>query len=199
MNRCRPTLAFVVALALSACASLDKPYPDKQTFGITAGAVPPAPRGHTGVLRVERVRIAAPADDRTFLYRTGDNAYHPDYYAEFVAPPERLLTAEVVRTLGAARVYETVLDPDASPDAQFRLETTVTDFYADCRDPAAPKAVLRARVLLIEETRAATRVAATWILDADAPARDATPGAIADAHAGALTALLTKLVARLAE
>lgn len=193
----RALVPVLAAAVLAGCASFDKPYPEKQTFGLTAGTVAPAPRTRPGVLRVERVRVAAPADDRTLLYRTSDSSYHPDYYAEFVAPPERLLTAELVRTLAGARVFEHVVEPEASPDAVFRLETSVTEFYADCRAPAAPKAVVRARVLLLEETRASTRVAESWDLSAAAPARDASPASIAEAHGRALTDLLAQLVARL--
>ena len=188
----------VIAL-VAGCGSLSKPYPVKESFGITAPAPARVGTTHAGVLRVERVRLTPPYDERTFVYRTSDTRYQSDYYAEFVADPGRLLTAELVRSLGAAGVFETVAEPDAGMDTAYRLETTVTELSADARDPLAPAATVRARFLLLHDGRDTTRVVGEWVIEGSERATDASPAAIAAAWGVALGRVTGELAERLSE
>lgn len=186
----------VIGLA-GGCGSLSKPYPVKESFGLTAQVPARVGTTHAGVLRVERVRLTPPYDERTFVYRTSDTRYQSDYYAEFVADPARLLTAELVRAMDGARVFETVVEPDAGLDTAYRLETTVTELSADARDPLATMATVRARFLLLHDARDATRVVGEWVIEGSERAGDSSPGAVAAAWGTALGRVMEELAERL--
>lgn len=194
----RRALGLVVAAGIAGCASLSQPYPAKESFGLTTPEVAPAARRHEGVLRVERVRVAAPYDNRSFIYRLSDNRYETDYYSEFVADPGRLLTGELVRSIAEARVFTTVVEPGGSADAKLRLETSVAELYGDYRDPAAPRAVIRARFLLLEERLESTAVLGEWSLEEKEALTAGGPAALAEAWSRAWGKMVNDLAAELA-
>ncbi len=166
-----PALAAAIAAALGAgCANLTRPYPVKDRFTLTAPAAQPTPGAqHAGTLRVERARVSPPFDAHAFVYRTGEVAYLTDYYNEFIAAPDQLLTTEAVRALAARAPFAIVLDPSGAADCAWRLETTVTDLYGDYRDPASPRAYVRARFMLLHDAPGTTEVAGEWTLEAADP------------------------------
>jgi ABC-type uncharacterized transport system auxiliary subunit len=189
-------------LLLSACTSLNKPYPAKETFSFTTPAIAKSPQRHDAVLRVERVVIAAPFDSPSFVYRLSESKYEPDYYREFVASPERLFTAEIVRSLAGANAFTTVIEPGAGIDAKLRLATTISELYADFRDKSAPHAVIRARFLLIEERLESTVVIGEWTLESrkpTAPPTSSEPAALAEAWGRTWGDVMNQLVQALAK
>jgi ABC-type uncharacterized transport system auxiliary subunit len=186
-------------LLLCSCTSLSKPFPAKESFGITVPDLAPAGPSpvHDAVLRIDRVRIVPPFDQRTFVYRLSDTRFEYDYYAEFIAPPDRLLTTQFIHALASAGIYRTVIDSDASIDTPLRLETTVTELSTNFGvTPAA--AVIRARVLLLNDALHATDVLAEWELEASEPVTGQSPAAIADALSRAAAGLVAELASRLA-
>ncbi len=195
-------LRLLLLTLLSSCGSLNKPYPAKETYILATPAIAKSPQRHDAVLRVERVRIAAPFDSTSFVYRISETRYEPDYYHEFVADPERLFTAELIRSLAGANAFSTVIEPGAGVDAKLRLETSIADLYADFRDTAAPRAVIRARFLLIEERLESTAVIGEWTLESRQPLNPPTSSeaaAIAEAWGRAWGDVMTQLVQALAK
>jgi len=191
--------ALLIPLILIAgCADLSKPYPAKELFSLDAPALSTAPATHPGALRVERVRIAAPFDARTFVYRVNESQYQPDYYREFVADPDRLITTQLVAALAEARVFQTVVDTGAGVDTPFLLETSITEFYADLRQPDSPHAVVRARCILIADRSAAATVLADWVVESRKPAADSAPASLAAAWNAALGDVFSQIANRLA-
>jgi cholesterol transport system auxiliary component len=190
---------MALVAGFSGCSSLKQAYPAKESFGLTTPEVAPAAGGgHEGVLRVERVRVAAPYDGRSFVYRLSDTRYETDYYNEFVAEPGRLLTGELVRSLGGAHVFTTVVDPAASADAKVRLETSVTELYGDYRDPAAPRAVVRARFLLLEERLESTGVIGEWNLEEREPLKSGDAAGLVEGWSRAWGKVVSALASDLA-
>lgn len=188
---------LALALALPACVKLSQPAPAKESFGLMPVSVEPAARSHQGVLRVERVRVAAPFDGRSFVHRLSETRYEPDYYNEFVADPDRLLTAELVRALAAARSFDTVVDPVSSVESRLRLEASVTDLYVDDRNPGAPRAVVRARFVLLEDRIDATSVLGEWTLEAAEPPQSGDAGDIPAAWSRGWASVMRQLIERL--
>jgi hypothetical protein len=153
-------------LAASGCVSLAKPYPEKELYALDAGR--PAALGHAAgvVLRVAPVRVSSPFDAATFMYRTGDLAYEPDYYRGFVTAPEKLLAGEAVRFLGVSGPFGSVLDARSDVPSACSLETTVLELYGDYRDRASPAAHVRARFLLVSGEAETTRLLGDWTFEA---------------------------------
>lgn len=140
-------------MALSGCG-LSKPYSAKQLYAIDVGTPPSAaPASPDTTLRILRVRVAEPFSSREFHYLVGSNEFQQDYYANFVADPDRLVAAEILDWMSTAGLYATVVDSSSSVNADHSLQCVVTQLYGDMSDPAvSPRAVFQARFFLLDET-----------------------------------------------
>src|SRR5271157_2025090 len=75
-----------VALLAAACllgGCLSRPHLDKQTFVFGTTPTPaanPAPASHR-VVAIRSLRVAAPFDGRSLVYRTGEFSYQSDPFA----------------------------------------------------------------------------------------------------------------------
>ncbi|TVQ32172.1 MAG: hypothetical protein EA376_06755 [Phycisphaeraceae bacterium] len=182
-----------IALLLCGC-SLNRPYQEKERFGLNLGDVQRASTTHAGALAVERVRIAAPFSGHQFVYRTGDERYRVDYFNEFVTPPEALLSGALERALADARIHETIVGPGSRVEQIRRLETSVTYLAGDVSVQGEPRAVVRARFLLIDESGAAPAVVGDWVFQASEPMPSATPEELAAAFGRAFTDIANRLI-----
>jgi len=147
------TLLLATTMGPAAC-SLSKPYPAKELYAIDVGTPPPAAESSPGAtLRVLRVRVTDPFSNREFQYLVAPNKFQQDYYATFVADPDRLLTAELTKWMSATGLYATVVDSGSSVKAERSLQCVVTQLYGDMSEAgAAPRAVVEARFFLLDET-----------------------------------------------
>jgi ABC-type uncharacterized transport system auxiliary subunit len=140
-------LAFVSTL--SGC--LSRSPISKQTFAFNVPA-PVASDEAAGnrVVGVRRLEIAPLFDGRALVYRTGENAYERDPYAEFLGSPAGELAASVGGLLvqdgcfGAATSVGSALKPDVL------VEVYVSELYGDIRQPGSPAAVLAIQVVFTE-------------------------------------------------
>jgi uncharacterized lipoprotein YmbA len=135
------------------CSS--QPYPNKSLYGISAGDPPEAAQAATPeVLMVERVRVAQPYADATFVYKTGPSDLKRDYYNGFAATPDHLFGAELADWLSQSGLYSSVLTAGSVADYQWSLESNITELYGDyTQNP--PTAVIAARFFLVNQTRGA--------------------------------------------
>lgn len=148
-----------IALALASGCSLSRPAPAKAYFAIDAGDPPPADApARAGALRVARVKVPPPFDKETFHYRVGPNQYRADYYVNFIAPPGRLITGELIRWLSASNQFDTVIDASSPVGSDVTLQCVITGLYADYTDRAAPAAVVDATIFLLDESGVDARV-----------------------------------------
>jgi uncharacterized lipoprotein YmbA len=111
------------------------------------------------VLQVRRVNIAPPFDGPSLVYRTHEGAYVKDYYNEWVAPPEELLSTQMVDWLSASGPFAAAVDGRSGASHRFALETCISSLYGDFHDPHKPKAVLDARVYLLDDASGGRNVA----------------------------------------
>jgi len=157
---------LVVTLAfgqLVSCSGMSAP--NKSLYALDAGrpiisaeAVPareessgPGGVSPDQVLQVRRVNIAPPFGGSSLVYRTRGGRYVKDYYNEWVAPPEELLSTELVDWLSTSGPFKTAVDGRSAAPHRFALETSITSLYGDFQDPAKPKVVLDARVYLLDD------------------------------------------------
>jgi cholesterol transport system auxiliary component len=117
------------------------------------GPAAPAPTAvsREQVLQVRRVNIASPFDGSSLVYRTRGGTYVKDYYSEWVAPPEELLSTALVDWLSSSGPFAAAVDGRSAAPHRFALETSITSLYGDFQDPRNPRAVLDARVYLLDD------------------------------------------------
>lgn len=187
----------LLAPSLAGC-SLSKPYPAKQLYVLDPGA----PQQSGGTLRVPRVRVTEPLSRTAFQSLVAPSRLEEDYYSTFAAEPDRLITSELMEWLSTAGHYEAVVDGASTADASHTLQCTISELYCDRTDPAAPRAVLSARSILLDETSVPARVISARDYEAVEPLRGSEADAFAEALGAALKRLLGRLsadVARVAE
>jgi ABC-type uncharacterized transport system auxiliary subunit len=93
-----------------------------------------------------------------FVYRLGPDELDFDYYHRFWSEPERLVTDAVVRWLARSGLFALVSNAGWGGSGGLVLEGELAELAGDYRDPRAPRAVLRLRCALLEESAGASRV-----------------------------------------
>ncbi len=173
MTPTRPTLSesvrpillapFAVLLMLaipgSACVDLEKEYPEKKHFVLSAER-PPAARdggngpGENGVsrfdtaLKIGRFRVSPRFASRGLVYRRSDVAYESDFYNEFLTTAAVNLTEATRRWLERSRLFQRVVSLSSQVDACYILEAQVNEIYADLRK--APLSTIDVQFLLLK-------------------------------------------------
>lgn len=174
--------------------SFNQPYPAKDTFVLRGGEIGRAPGTLSESVRVEPVRIAPPFDGRSLVYRTGEVAFNRDYYNVFIAPPDELATAELIRMLSDSGVFKQVSSVASASSADVTLECMVTDLYADERDAQKPVAVCRAKFRRLKNEGGGTVVLSDQSFDATVPIASNSGAGIAAALGQAFGSTVKKFV-----
>jgi cholesterol transport system auxiliary component len=131
------------------------------------------------VLQVRRVSIAPPFDGLTLIHRAPDGTYAKDYYSEWVAPPEELLSTQLVDWLSSSAPFASVVDGRSAAPHRFALETCISSFYGDFTDPAKPTVVITARLYLIDDSAGSRAVAYQNHYNCSVPVGSASPEQLA--------------------
>jgi uncharacterized lipoprotein YmbA len=124
-----------------------------------AVSLPPSGISRDQVLQIRRVNISPPYDGLSLVYRTNGGTHVKDHYNQWVVPPEELFTTQLVDYLSESHPFASVVDGRSAAPHRFALETCITAFYGDFEDEQSPKAVLGARVYLIDDSAGDRRVA----------------------------------------
>jgi ABC-type uncharacterized transport system auxiliary subunit len=196
----RFALGFTATIAIgclglcgSGC-SFNQPYPAKDTFVLRGGEIGRSPATLSQTVRVEPVRIAPPYDGRSLVYRTGDVSVRRDYYNVFIAPPDEMATAELIRMLTESGVFKQVSGVASASGADVILESMVTDLYADERDSQKPVAVCRAKFRRLKNEAGGTVVVSDQTFEATVPIASNSGAGIAAALGQAFGTTVKKFV-----
>jgi len=88
------------------------------------------------------MRVAAPFDSQSFIYRTGEFSYERDPYAGFLVPPEESLAEPLRGYLRNSSLFREVTEPGSAIAPDILGEISVTQLYGDFRDRSQPAAVI---------------------------------------------------------
>lgn len=136
-------LALLLCLCASACTSLSKEYPEKTFYAFD---VERGDRQETSadapLLLVKRFRSGPMNQTLGLIYRTEPSTYEADYYSEFFAAPEGLLTVIVGAWLADAGEYQVVVGAPGEQYPDYVLEGSLRSLYVDLEGDAGPRAVI---------------------------------------------------------
>jgi len=134
--------------------ALDPGRPDtlRDSQGVQQVSYGPSGLARDQILEVRKVSIAPPFDGLSLIHRRSDGTYVKDYYSDWVAPPEELLSTELLNWLSESAPFASVVDGRSAAPHRFVLETSITSLCGDFQDSSKPRVVLNARVYLIDET-----------------------------------------------
>lgn len=178
---------------LGGCIS--RPPLNTRTF---AFALPPASQGEPGfeshrVLAIRSLRVAAPFDGRSFVYRPNEYTFEPDPYAEFLVSSSESLLMPIRAHLRQSAAFAAVVEPGSARKPNTLAEISVLEVYGDFRQPREPAALLTLRVLLFD---APNGVAASAILEREysrrIPMKARTPDALMTGWNEALAQILAE-------
>ena len=143
--------ALFLASVFGLAGCISRPVLNKQTFTFNAPAISATnvvAGGH--VLGIRKLQIAAPFDDRSFVYRTGEFSYVRDPYAGFLESPAGELLAPMRGWLRDSGSFSAVLEAGSALKPDTLVEISVSQLFGDFRQPAHPAAVLTIRFVFFD-------------------------------------------------
>lgn len=155
-GRARVALASWRSVCLVAvcllCGCISRPHLDVRSFAFT---VPPASNPNPGfqthrVVAVRSLRVAAPFDRRSLVYRMDEYSFESDPYAEFFVPASEGLLMPIRGFLRQAGIFEAVVEPGSVLKPNTVAEISVLELYGDFRKRQEAAAILKLRILLFD-------------------------------------------------
>ena len=140
-----------VLLFLAACAGLDlsRPAVVKHYYLLEAAPAPSdTPAQFPVPIKINGFEVAPPFEDRSFVYRVGEQRYESDFYDEFFVAPRAMVTSLIADWLGARHIFAAALPPTSTLDAPYAMEGLVTSMYVDLRQQSQPTAVFALQVFV---------------------------------------------------
>ena len=139
-----------VLFLLSGCLSRPPLHTQTLAFDPLAGSVPKGAARGERVVCIRSLRVAAPFDDRSLVYRVGDFSYHADPYSEFLVSPAESLRPPIRSWMRQSDLFRTVVEPGSALKPNTMAEVTVLELYGDFHRPPEPAAVLTLRYVLLD-------------------------------------------------
>ena len=102
------------------------------------------------MLAIRSLRVAAPFDGRSFVYRPSEYAYESDPYAEFLVSSSESLLMPIRAHLRQSGSFAAVVEPRSARKPNTVAEISVLELYGDFRRPGEPAALLTLRVVLFD-------------------------------------------------
>ena len=141
-------LAFVCLV--SGCLSRSPLHTRTFAFDPPTDSVPKGAARSERSVSIRSLRVAAPFDDRSLVYRLEDFSYQADPYAEFLVSPADSLRQPIRSWMRQSHLFRTVVEPGSALRPNTMAEITVVELYGDFRQPRDPAAVLTLRFVLLE-------------------------------------------------
>jgi len=179
------------------CGCISRPHLDVRSFAFT---VPPASKPNPGyqthrVVAIRSLRVAAPFDRRSLVYRMDEYSFESDPYAEFFVPASEGLLMPIRSYLRQAGAFETVVEPGSALKPNTVAEFSVLDLYGDFRKQQQGAAILRLRALLFDSPNG---IPGKLVLEREysrcIPLKARTPEALMAGWNKALAQILAQLV-----
>ncbi len=129
----------------------------KQSFAFPLGPLKGVhTRGEGPVLKISRIRVAAPYDTQSFIYRTGPFSFERDPYAEFLVAPEEAFLEPIQSWLMDSGQFGEVVAEDSYSKPDLTVEVFIPALYGDFQDRQSPAAVMRMRFIFNRADRGAS-------------------------------------------
>jgi len=178
---------------LSGC--LSRPNLNKQTFVFgSPNSTRDATNHSRRVVAIRTLRVAAPFDGRSLVYRTGEFAYRSDPYAEFLVSPSESLLFPIRNWMRGTGAFEAVIEPGSVRRPNTMAEIAVLQLYGDFRRSSEPAAFLTVRFVLFDSPNG---IPGSLILDRNysshIPLKARTPGALMAGWNEGLNQILARL------
>lgn len=188
-------LLFIMA---SGCVNLERSSPERHYFVIQ---LPPG-ADHSDstsdlILSVASLRISPRYADRSFVYRTSDAGYEADFYNQFLAAPDTMISEELRKGLTASQEFKYVLGPADTQQPNYVLEGSVNELYGDFRNPNQPAAVLGIDFFLYQENSANAGIVMQKRYTKSVPLTTRSPEALVEGWDQALKEIVAALAADL--
>jgi cholesterol transport system auxiliary component len=193
-------LVASLALFVFLTGCVGRKYVEKGSFALD---VPPNGAASSSesdaVLRVRTLRVSPRYEGKSFVYRTSDLAYESDYYNQFFAPPDTMITEEVRDWLGSSGLFKEVVDYTGQVEHTHVLEGEVIDLYGDYseRGSSRSKAVLGIEFRFIHEIDAEPKLIFQKRYRKAVPVASPAPDVLVRGWNDALQKILTELEADL--
>jgi cholesterol transport system auxiliary component len=195
---CQAVLALLVLCAGCVTVGIERSYPEKRYFALEIrGDLQPANPGVEQTLEVSTLRVSPRYSDKNFVYRVTDAGYESDFYNQFLVSPALLITEEVRKGLGNARVFKHVLGRSSAARPGYILEGTVNALYGDFRKTGAPMAVLETEFFLSSTLPEKPGIVMHERYSKAVPLGARSPDALVQGWNEALEAIVASLVADL--
>ncbi|MDB6021117.1 MAG: uncharacterized protein JWQ04_974 [Pedosphaera sp.] len=136
----------IATLLFCGCAS--RASWKKEAFALVAASGETGSAAHTNILSLHRVTVSPLFEGQPFVYRTGEDSFEHDPYAEFLVSPNRMLEQCMRTCLRNGHAFADVLDPGSGLKSSWAMEIAVSQLYGDFRQPDKPVAVLQVSFLL---------------------------------------------------
>ncbi len=185
-------------LFFSGCVNLERSAPERHYFVIELpnSANRSVPSGEE-VLMVANLRISPRYADRSFVYRTSDAGYESDYYNQFLAAPDVMISEELRKGLARAAQFKFVVGPANPLQPNYALEGSITSLYGDFRNAAQPAAVLEMDFFLYRENSNNPGVVVQKRYIKSVPLNGKSPEALVEGWDRALQEIIAALAADL--
>ena len=188
----------LLVLFCSGCVSLERSSPERHYFVIELppSANSPEPASDL-ILSVGNLRISPRYADRSFIYRTSDTGYESDFYNQFLASPDTMISEELRKGLAASRQFKYVLGPADAQQPNYALEGSVNALYGDFRNSSQFAAVLELEFFLYNDNSSNSDLVAQKRYLKSVPLKERSPEALVKGWDQALQEIVVALAADL--
>jgi uncharacterized lipoprotein YmbA len=140
-------LAGVLAMAGCARNAVWK----RQTFAFATPPPPVASGSRTNLVALGSVTISPLFKGQSFTYRTAEDTYEQDPYAEFLAPPDRMLAEAIRAWLRNTGALGIVVEPESGLTPSLIVEVSISELDGDFRNPAKPEGAMAIHFTIYKE------------------------------------------------
>lgn len=99
---------------------------------------------------VNSVSVTAPFNQLSFIYRVSDHQYLTDYYHTFATPLSQQFDSLLLNYSYSLGNFTPITIYNELSNADYKLQPTITYFYADYRDRDHPRAVVALNLKLFK-------------------------------------------------